>query len=83
MGGLDTVVVPDIWPEPKELKTKLLPVEPFNTKLLPGMLRDWIEDASYRMDNSPLARPSQLTPVFGQFRLVCDCKLLIYKSLEC
>ena len=30
-----------------------------------------------------LARPSQLTPVFGQFRLVCDCKLLIYKSLEC
>ena len=53
MGSVETVTVPDIWPEPKSISVELLPVESFNLKLLPESLRSWVEDCSYRMDNSP------------------------------
>ena len=39
----------DEWPDPRELGEELMPVEPFNLKLLPAKLRDWVSDTSERM----------------------------------
>lgn len=43
-----------VWPEPKQLKSDLLPVEEFDQELLPTPFRDFVADTSFRMDSSPL-----------------------------
>lgn len=39
----------EVWPDPLELGEELLPVEPFNPKLLPTSLQDWVSDTAERM----------------------------------
>jgi hypothetical protein len=38
------------WAEPLSLDVELSPVFPFDIKLMPEPFRDWVENASYRMD---------------------------------
>jgi len=52
MGSLRRKV--PVWPEPKQLKSDLLPVEEFDQELLPTPFRDFVADTSFRMDSSPL-----------------------------
>ena len=52
MSGLK-VNVP-VWPELKPLLPDLLPVECFDRRLLPSAFRDFVSDASFRMDDGPL-----------------------------
>jgi hypothetical protein len=40
------------WSEPRELEEELLPVEPFNLKLLPATFREWVSDTADRMQAS-------------------------------
>ena len=62
---------------------QVLPIGPTHADLSPYLSLSAHAANPALLGLTTLARPSQLTPVFGQFRLVCDCKLLIYKSLEC
>lgn len=39
----------DIWPEPQPLPGGLLPVQAFDTAMLPAPFRPWIEDIAERM----------------------------------
>jgi PAS domain-containing protein len=43
----------DPWPEPKPVCTRLSPVLPFDTGLLPHTLRAWVADVAHRMDTPP------------------------------
>ena len=41
--------VEEIWQDPKEISSELLPVEKLEPELLPTPLRDWLLDISHRM----------------------------------
>jgi putative DNA primase/helicase len=60
----------DVWPEPMELPDPLLPVESFESKLLPEDFRPWIEDIAERMQCPPdfpaVASMSALATVMGR-----------------
>ena len=43
----------DAWGEPLPVPTMLLPVEPFDTELLPAALRAWVADIADRMQCPP------------------------------
>ena len=43
------VVTLNVWPEPEALPGGLLPVDAFDTALLPASLRLWVEDVAERM----------------------------------
>ena len=49
--------VDEIWLEPQEITPALLPVDKFNSELLPIPLREWLLDISHRMQ-VPLDFPS-------------------------
>jgi len=49
--------VDEIWLEPQEITPELLPVDKFNSELLPIPLREWLLDISHRMQ-VPLDFPS-------------------------
>ena len=49
--------VDEIWLEPQDISPELLPVDKFNSELLPIPLRDWLLDISHRMQ-VPLDFPS-------------------------
>jgi len=49
--------VNEIWLEPQEITPELLPVDKFNSELLPIPLREWLLDISHRMQ-VPLDFPS-------------------------
>ncbi len=42
------------WSEPEPIQQTLPPVERFSPELLPGKIKDWIEDFAYRTDNNPI-----------------------------
>jgi putative DNA primase/helicase len=41
------------WPDPKPIPSTLLPVDPFDSALLPGALRKWVMDIADRMQCPP------------------------------
>lgn len=41
------------WPDPKDLPSELLPVEPFDFDLMPWSLKPWIEDVADRVQCPP------------------------------
>lgn len=41
------------WPDPKPIPSTLLPVDPFDSALLPGALREWVMDIADRMQCPP------------------------------
>jgi len=43
----------DSWPDPISLRDELLPVQAFNSDLLPSQLRDWVMDTAERMNCPP------------------------------
>lgn len=50
----DLVTASIDWQKPTLIKNRLLPVEPFNSDLLPEPLIDWIADISMRKNNAPI-----------------------------
>ena len=41
--------IDEIWLEPQDISPELLPVDKFNSELIPTPLRDWLLDISHRM----------------------------------
>jgi hypothetical protein len=70
--------VNDIWLEPQEIFAELLPVDKFDSKLLPIPLRKWLLDISHRMQ-VPLDFPSSacvvvMSSIIGTRISICPKK---------
>jgi hypothetical protein len=73
--------VDEIWLEPQEITPALLPVDKFNSELLPIPLREWLLDISHRMQ-VPLDFPSGacvvvMSSIIGTRLSICPKKKIL------
>ena len=75
--------VEEIWQDPKEISSELLPVEKLEPELLPTPLRDWLLDISHRMQ-VPLDFPTGacvvvMSSIIGTRLSICPKKKILGK----
>ena len=73
--------VDEIWLEPQEITPELLPVDKFNSELLPIPLREWLLDISHRMQ-VPLDFPTGacvvvMSSIIGTRISICPKKKIL------